>query len=77
MQVIEALFIGVEEPHDYLHIKHERAHLTDSSARSNWRRQPHVSRVHAPRPRSPSVTDLANSGQPLVAGCGRILIGLS
>jgi hypothetical protein len=21
MQVIEALFIGVEEPHDYLHIK--------------------------------------------------------
>ena len=27
MQVIEALFIRVEEPHDYLHIKHERARL--------------------------------------------------
>ena len=25
MPVIEALFIGVEEPHDYLHIKHESA----------------------------------------------------
>jgi hypothetical protein len=25
MQVIEALFIGVEEPHDYLHINQERA----------------------------------------------------
>jgi hypothetical protein len=25
MQVIEALFIRVEEPHDYLHIKHEGA----------------------------------------------------
>jgi hypothetical protein len=25
MQVIEALSIGVEEPHDYLHIKHERS----------------------------------------------------
>jgi hypothetical protein len=24
MLVIEALFIGVEEPHDYLHIKHVR-----------------------------------------------------
>jgi len=25
MQVIEALFIGIEEPHDYLHINHVRA----------------------------------------------------
>jgi hypothetical protein len=25
MQVIEALFIRVEEPHDYLHIKHVRS----------------------------------------------------
>jgi hypothetical protein len=30
-----------------------------------------------PRPRSPSVTNVANSGLALVAGCGQILIGLS
>jgi hypothetical protein len=33
MQAIEALLIGVEEPHDYLHIKHVRLILTASSRR--------------------------------------------
>jgi hypothetical protein len=27
MQVIEALYLKDKEPHDYLHIKHERANL--------------------------------------------------
>jgi hypothetical protein len=34
MQAIEALLIGVEEPHDYLHIKHVRLLLALGVGRS-------------------------------------------